>query len=57
MAVNISEKIELETKSGMGFTVSFSREPPDYQRLAKFFLLLSKNPETDKKSLENYIKN
>lgn len=47
MATNLSEKIEMKTKSGYSFTVSFSNEAPDYDRLAKFFLLLSKNPNPD----------
>ncbi len=57
MTATLPEKIEMTTKSGMSFTVSFSTDPPDFDRLAKFFLLLSKNPKTDKNSLENYIKN
>ena len=32
------------TKSGLKVDVSFSSEPPDYDRLAKFFLLLSEKP-------------
>lgn len=45
MAVEAAEKIYMTTKSGMKFSVSFSQEPPDYKRLAKFFLLLSEKPE------------
>lgn len=47
MTASIEEKIEMRTKSGMAFTVSFSSEPPDYQRLAKFFLLLSQNSKSE----------
>jgi hypothetical protein len=50
MATNLSEKIEMKTKSGLSFTVSFSNEPPDYKRLAKLFLLLSQNPNPDNRS-------
>lgn len=48
MAVEAAEKIDLTTKSGMKFSVSFSQEPPDYKRLAKFFLLLADSPENQK---------
>lgn len=48
MTTTLSEKIEMKTKDGMAFTVSFSSEPPNYQRLGKFFLLLSQDPKTDK---------
>ena len=49
MTATLPEKIEMTTKSGMSFTVSFSSDAPDYDRLAKFFLLLSEKPKTDKK--------
>lgn len=48
MTVVPAEKIYMTTKSGMKFSVSFSQEPPDYKRLAKFFLLLADNPENQK---------
>ena len=51
MTANLVEKIEMRTKGGMDFTVSFSSEPPDYQRLAKFFLLLSQNPKKHENEL------
>lgn len=36
-----NEILEMTTKSGMKFTVSFSNAPPNYDILAKFFLLLA----------------
>lgn len=45
MPVSESEKIYLTTKSGMKFSVSFANTPPDYSKLADFFLLLSQKPE------------
>lgn len=57
MTAILEEKIEMRTRGGLDFTVSFSSEPPDYQRLAKFFLLLSQNPKTNKSNTsENLCK-
>lgn len=39
--------ITMYTKSGMEFTVSFSDEPDNIRRLAKFFLLLADNPNSE----------
>ncbi len=40
----------MTTKSGMKFYVSFSKDPPDYKKLAKFFLLLASDPKEYSKS-------
>ena len=32
--------IEMYTEKGQKFYVSFSDDPPDYKKLAKFFILL-----------------
>lgn len=45
MSVINSEKIYLTTKSGMKFSISFSNAPPDYSKLADFFLLLAQKPK------------
>lgn len=45
MTAETAEKIYMTTKSGMKFSVSFSQDPPDYAKLAKFFLLLANSPE------------
>lgn len=45
MAVSDSDKIYLTTKSGLKFSISFSKEPPDYSKLADYFLLLAQKPE------------
>lgn len=50
MTANLTNEIERTTKSGMKYTVSFSNDPPDYDRLARFFILLSENPKSDKSS-------
>lgn len=42
---NESDKVYLTTKSGLKFSISFSKEPPDYSKLADFFLLLAQKPE------------
>ncbi len=45
---NESDKIYLTTKSGLKFSISFSKESPDYSKLADFFLLLAQKQETKK---------
>lgn len=40
--------IQMKTKSGMKFTVSFSEDPPDFKRLARFFMLLGEDSEKTK---------
>ena len=40
-----NEIIEMTTKSGMSFTLSFSNAPPDFDILAKFCLLLADKPK------------
>jgi len=45
MTAHATDVIYRTTKSGLKFSVSFSDEPPDFKRLAKFFLLISQKPE------------
>lgn len=35
------QEIEMYTDKGQKFYISFSDDPPDYKKLAKFFIVLS----------------